>query len=192
MIGVSGANVDAALTAQLQALARAAEAGGRRPPVHLWNPPDCGESHIEIRADGSWWHEQVRIGRPSLVRLFASILRRDADGEVYLVTPVEKMRVRVEDAPFVAIRADRLGEGSQQIIALTTNVGDVVAVGAENPIRVAARGDAPRPYVLVRPGLEALILRAPFYELVEWGDVQNGRMRLYSGGASFDMGDAAA
>jgi hypothetical protein len=186
MIGVSGANVDAALAA----LARAADSGGRRPPVHLWNPPDCGESHIEIRADGSWWHEQVRIGRPSLVRLFASILRRDADGQVYLVTPVEKMRVRIEDAPFVAIRADRIGEGDAQTIAFTTNVGDVVAASAENPIRVAEVGGAPRPYVLVRPGLEARILRASFYEMANWGQVSEGRMRVFSGGAAFDLGSA--
>ncbi len=146
---------------------------------------------MEIRADGSWWHEQVRIGRPSLVRLFASILRRDPDGEVYLVTPVEKMRVRIEDAPFVAIRADRLGEGAHQSIAFTTNVGDVIEASAERPLRVAHDGDTPRPYVMVRPGLEARILRAPFYELAEWGQVRGDRMMLRSRGVEFDLGAVA-
>jgi hypothetical protein len=188
MIGVSGANIDAALAA----LVRQAEGGGRpNPPVHLWNPPDCGESRMEIRADGSWWHEGVRIGRPSLVRLFASILRRDPDGEVYLVTPVEKMRVRIEDAPFVAIRADRLAEGAGQSIAFTTNVGDVVEASAETPLRVAEDGAAPRPYIMVRPGLEARILRAPFYELADWGEVRDQRMVLRSRGVEFDLGAVA-
>lgn len=190
MNGVSGANVDAALTAQLQALARAAEASGRRPPVHLWNPPDCGYSNMEIRADGSWWHEGVRISRPALVRLFASILRRDPDGEAYLVTPVEKMRVQIEDAPFTAVRADRLGEGGEAVIALTTNVGDVVTAGPENPLRVVISRGAPRPYILVRPGLEARILRAPFYEIVDWAQVREGRLNVSSQGAAFDLGAA--
>lgn len=186
MIGVSGANIDPALAA----LAAAAEAVGRRPPVHLWNPPDCGDSRIEIRKDGSWWHDGVRIGRPALVKLFASILRRDPDGEVYLITPVEKMRIRIEDAPFLAVRVDRLHEGESQTIAFTTNVGDVVAADLDRPIRVTIAEDAPRPYVLVRPGLEARILRAPFYELVGWGEVSAGRMLISSRGATFDLGPA--
>ena len=186
MIGVSGANIDAGLAA----LAKEAGAAGARPPVHLWNPPDCGESSIEIRADGSWWHEGARIGRPALVRLFASILRREADGEVYIVTPVEKMRVRVHDAPFVAIRADRIGEGRDQAIAFTTNVGDVVPAGPENPIRVTESGGAPRPYVMVREGLEARILRAPFYEMAGWAEPHQTRLRIFSGGAAFDLGAA--
>ena len=109
---------------------------------------------------------------------------------MYLVTPVEKMRVRIEDAPFVAIRADRIGEGDAQTIAFTTNVGDVIAASAENPIRVVEVGGAPRPYVLVRPGLEARILRAPFYEMANWGQLSEGRVRLFSVGVAFDLGSA--
>lgn len=163
--------------------------GRRTPPVHLWNPPDCGESSIEILADGSWRHEGTRIAREGLVRLFASILRKDEDGTTWLVTPAERMRVRVEDAPFVAVRADREGEGRAQVIAFTTNVADVVIAGPEHPIRVvvdAATG-APRPYVLVRGRLEARILRAPFYELVAWGEEGPGGFGVWSAGAFFPL-----
>jgi hypothetical protein len=101
------------------------------------------------------------------------------------------MRVRIEDAPFVAIRADRLGEGAGQSIAFTTNVGDVVEASAESPLRVAHDGEAPRPYIMVRPGLEARILRAPFYEMAEWGEVRDKRMVLLSRGVEFDLGAVA-
>ena len=146
------------------AQARPQAPGRGLPPVHLWNPPYSGAIDIVIRADGSWWHEGARISREPLVRLFSTILRRDEDG-VWLVTPVEKLKITVEDAPFTAIRVDRVGDD----LKFTTNVGDEVTAGPDNPIRVeidAATGE-PRPYVHVRRGLEALILRPVFYELAE-------------------------
>lgn len=173
----------------LATLKRDAGALDRRlPPVDQWNPAHCGDIGMEILADGTWMHEGARITREPLVRLFSTILRKDADGLTYLVTPGEKIVVKVHDAAFVAIRVDRHGEGETQTLAFTTNVGDVVAAGPEHPIRVShARGE-PRPYVLVRERLEARILRAPFYELVKWSEAREGRLGAWSGGAWFDLG----
>ena len=146
-------------------IAAAKQAPGRGlPPVHLWNPAHCGEIDIVIRKDGTWFHEGTPIGREALVRLFSTVLRKDPDG-FHLVTPVEKMKITVEDAPFIATRVDREGEG----LTFLTNVGDEVVAGPENEIRVemdAVTGE-PRPYLHVRRGLEALIARPVFYELVE-------------------------
>jgi len=158
------------------------------PPVDKWNPVSCGDIGMEILADGTWKHEGTRITRESLVKLFASILRKDEDGETYLVTPAEKIVVKVEDAPFVAVRADRVGEGADQTIVFTTNVGDIVAAGPGHPLRVDRRGDEPRPYVLVRGRLEARILRAPFYELVEWAEPREGKLGVWSGGVWWELG----
>lgn len=168
--------------------AQAKDGAVRLPPVELWNPPDCGDAGIEIRTDGSWWHENTRMTRESLVRLFASILRKDADGVTYLVTPVEKVRVRVEDAPFLAVRADRHGEGETQTIAFTPNMGDVFTAGPDHPIRVHMSGQTPRPYVLVRGRLEARILRAPFFELVGWAVPYGADLGVWSEGAFFPLG----
>ena len=182
----------------IAALQREASSGGSRgtPPVERWNPAFCGDSFIEILTDGSWRHEGVRMTRESLVRLFASILRKDEDGVTYLVTPAEKVSVKVADAPFLAVRADRKGEGQSQVIAFTTNVGDVAAAGADNPIRVESREGAPRPYVLVRGRLEARILRPPFYELVEWAreeeTPEGPRLGVWSQGAFFPLGPVGA
>lgn len=179
-------------------LQREASDGAPRgiPPVERWNPPFCGDSFIEILADGTWRHEGVRMTRESLVRLFASILRKDEDGGTYLVTPVEKVSVKVADAPFVAVRADRSGEGRDQAIAFTTNVGDVAAAGADNPIRVEMHDGTPRPYVLVRGRLEARILRAPFYELVDWAEEtltpEGPRLGVWSQGVFFPLGPVGA
>lgn len=164
--------------------AQAGAAGGRGlPPVHLWNPAHCGEIDIRIRKDGVWFHEGTPIGREALVRLFSTVLRLDPDG-YHLVTPVEKMRITVEDAPFIATRVDREGEA----LVFQTNVGDVVEAGPRNGIRVRIDPESgePRPYVHVRRGLEALIARPVFYELAEmaapaatpdgevWGVTSNG------------------
>src|SRR3569833_2332926 len=128
----------------LEGIAAAAkQAPGRGlPPVHLWNPPHCGEIDIRIRKDGVWFHEGTPIGREALVRLFSTVLRKDDDG-IYLVTPVEKMKITVEDAPFVATRVDRVGEG----LRILTTVGDEVEAGPENEIRVEMdeKTDEPRP-----------------------------------------------
>jgi hypothetical protein len=174
-------------------IATAKQAPGRGlPPVHLWDPPNCGEIDIVIRKDGAWFHEGTPIGREALVRLFSTVLRRDPDG-IYLVTPVEKLKIRVEDAPFIATRVDRDGEA----LRFTTNVGDEVEAGPENAIRVEAGEDGePRPYLHVRRGLEALIARPVFYELVEMAqerDTPDGpTLGVASNGAWFPVGPARA
>ena len=171
--------------------ARAAqgEAGaGKRgaPPVHLWDPPYCGEIDIVIRRDGTWIHEGTPIGRPGLVRLFASILKREGDRH-FLVTPVEKVGLRVEDAPFVAVDFEREGDA----LVFETNVGDRVAAGPDHPIRVETGADGePAPYVEVRRGLEALIDRKSFYRLVDEGEARDGAFGVASGGAFFAIGPA--
>lgn len=153
-------------------------------PVHLWNPAHTGEIDIVIRKDGSWTHEGGVIGREALVRLFSTILRKDDDG-IFLVTPVEKLKITVEDAPLVAVRVDRAGEA----LTFTTNVGDEVEAGPENPIRIVeGEGGEPRPYVHVRRGLEALITRPVFYELVEMAEDRDGVLGVASNGAWFPLG----
>lgn len=168
-----------------EGLARAARTAGRRgpPPVHLWDPPYCGEMDLEIRPDGRWLHDGSPIGRPEMVRLFASILKREGD-RYFLVTPVEKLGIRVVDAPFLAVDAE-IAEGA---IRFQTNVGDVVTAGPDNPIRIEDRDGEPRPYVHVRRGLEALIDRKTFYRLVEAAEADaSGRLVLRSQGAIFPL-----
>lgn len=172
-----------------------AEAGLEKPrslpPVHLWNPAHCGDIGLEIRRDGSWWQNGVRFSREKLVRLFSTILRRDADGH-YLVTPHEKVVIRVEDAPFLGVRVDRHESDGHQVILVTTNVGDVVAVDADHPLRVetdAGTGE-PSTYVRVRGGLEARLARAAWYELVGWAEADAGAatMSVVSSGMRFPVG----
>ncbi len=165
-------------------------AGVTLPPVHLWNPQRCSEEgDFRIQADGVWLHEGSPIGREAMVRLFSSILRKDDDGQTYLVTPGEKVRVKVADAPFLAVRADRHGQGIDQSIAFTTNVGDVVVAGPDHPLRVAfdAATGEPRPYVLVRGMLEARVLRAPYYELAAWAVTAGEKNGVWSGGVFFPL-----
>ncbi len=171
-------------------VAAARQAPGRGlPPVHLWNPAHCGEIDIVIKKSGLWFHEGTPIGREALVRLFSTVLRKDPEGFV-LVTPVEKLAITVEDAPFVAIRVDRRGDA----IIFLTNVGDVVEAGPDNAIRVEMdpQTEEPRPYLHVRRGLEALIARPVFYELVEMAaerDTPQGpTMGVTSNGAWFAVG----
>ena len=158
------------------------------PPVHLWHPDHVGDIDIVIRSNGDWVHEGARIGREPLVRLFSTVLRKDPDG-FCLVTPVEKLRITVEDAPFVATAVERRGEA----LAFTTNVGDEVEAGPDHVIRVEIGEDGePRPYLHVRRGLEALIARPVFYELVEMAterETADGlRSCVSSGGAWFVVG----
>lgn len=137
--------------------------------MERWNPENCGEIDIVIKSDGSWWHEGSLITRKGLVELFASVLRKDADGVTYLVTPVEKLSITVERGHFVAVRVDAKGEGEDQRVFFTTNLGDVVEVGEATPLRIEtnpATGE-PDPYVRVWGRLEALLSRSVFYELVE-------------------------
>jgi hypothetical protein len=180
-----------------KALARVADAATAAqepkrglPPVHLWNPSHVGEIDIVIRKDGVWVHEGGVIAREALVRLFSTILRKDPEG-VFLVTPGEKLRIQVEDAPFVAVRVDREGEA----LRFTTNLGDEVVAGPENPIRIEFGEDGePRPYVHVRRGLEALIARPVFYELAEMAEARETAdgpvLGVGSQGAWFPIGPA--
>ncbi|THD81908.1 MAG: DUF1285 domain-containing protein [Phenylobacterium sp.] len=181
-------------TSKIDEVAQAAkQAPGRGlPPVHLWNPAHTGEIDIVIAKDGSWRHEGARIGREAMVRLFSTILRKDDDG-IYLVTPVEKLKITVEDAPFVAVRVDAAtGEGGQPTLRFLTNVGDEVEAGPAHAIRVQVDGSGePRPYLHVRRGLEALIARPVFYELVELGETRGDELGVTSNGAWFALGPAA-
>ena len=173
---------------KLDAVAQAAkQAPGRGlPPVHLWNPAHSGEIDIVIRRDGTWAHEGSTIQREALVRLFSTVLRKDPDG-IWLVTPVEKLKIRVEDAPFIATRVDREG----QALRFRTNVGDDVEAGPENAIRVEVGEDGePRPYLHVRRGLEALISRPVFYELVDMAEARGPELGVESNGVWFPIGPA--
>ncbi len=170
--------------ADLYEAASAAQGGRGLPPVHLWNPPHCGEIDIRIRTDGVWVHEGGPIGREALVRLFSTVLRKDPDG-IYLVTPAEKLKITVDDAPFTAVGVER----ADGVVRFVTNVGDIVEAGPEHAIRVQQGLDGqPRPYLHVRGGLEALILRPVFYDLVEMAEARDRRLGLNSHGAWFDLG----
>ena len=170
--------------------AAAKQAPGRGlPPVHLWNPGHCGDIDILIRADGTWLHENSPIGRRELVRLFSTVLRKDPDG-YHLVTPVEKMRIRVEDLPFRAVAMERRDDA----LVFITDVGDEVTAGADNPIVVETDPTTgePAPRVHVRRGLEARIARTVFYDMVEMAEVVDGRLTVASGGARFALGPVGA
>lgn len=152
----------------IAASARAAQKGKNLPPVHLWNPPFCGNLDIRIASDGTWFYLGTPIGRFELVKLFSSILRRDGDS-YFLVTPVEKVGIIVDDAPFVAQDFSVKHSGHSQSLCFETNVGDLTTAAKEHPIRVERdrHTGEPRPYVLVRRNLEALIDRKSFYRLVD-------------------------
>ena len=153
-------------------ISRAARAGKGLPPVERWNPPFCGDIDMEIRADGTWFYLGTPIGRMPLVQLFSTVLRKDADGRTYLVTPVEKVGIRVVDAPFIAVEVDVSGGGDNQTITFRTNVGDVVEAGPGHPLRFANEPETGglKPYLLVRGRLEALVARPVMYELVGYGE----------------------
>jgi len=168
------------------------------PPVHLWEPDFCGDMDLVIKADGNWHYMGTPIGRKKLVRLFSTVLRFDDDGEYYLVTPVEKLRIQVDDAPFVAVEMDVVeadGNGGSPRLIFRTNVDDVVAADADHPIRVqvdTVTGE-PRPYVHVRAGLEALIARSVYYQLVDLSvaSERDGTEVLVveSDGVQFELGE---
>ena len=172
----------------IAASARAAQAGKGPPPVDKWNPPFCGDLDMRIARDGTWFYLGTPIGRPGLVRLFSSILKRE-DGKYYLVTPVEKVGITVDDAPFVAVDFEAEGAGRDQRLTFVTHVGDYTQAGPDNPIRVERDADTgePSPYVHVRRGLEALIDRKSFYRLVDIGDTHDGWFGLWSGGMFFPV-----
>lgn len=171
---------------QVEALLKAG--GNSRPPVHLWNPPLSGDIDIRIARNGDWYHEGTRFERQALVKLFASILKREGD-EYFLVTPVEKWRIRVEDAPFVAIDCEVLGAGDEQQLVFITNVDDRVHCNADHPLRVVtdpASGE-PSPYVLVRDGLQAKLARSVYYRLVDRVARGVDGIAIRSGGQSFPL-----
>jgi hypothetical protein len=162
----------------------AAETGGRGlPPVERWNPPFCGDIDMEIRADGTWFYLGTPIGRAPLVRLFSTVLRKDEDGRTYLVTPVERVGIRVVDAPFLAVEMNSAEKEGEQTLTFRTNVGDVVEAGPDHPLRFVITGDNSelKPYLLVRGRLEALVSRAVMYELVALGEtVPVGSVEMFA------------
>ena len=173
----------------IAASARAVVEQGRiLPPVQDWNPPFCGDLDMRIARDGTWFYQGTPIRRPALVRLFSTILRRDGD-DYFLVTPVEKVGITVDDAPFVAVDVEAEGTGQVQILRFETNVGDHVTAGPDHPIRVERDPETgePSPYVLVRANLEALIDRKSFYRMVEIGEREGGWFGLWSGGEFFGI-----
>jgi len=160
----------------------------RLPPVASWNPSHCGDSAMRIARDGTWFHEGSPIGRPEMVRLFSTILRREPDGGYVLVTPAEKLDIIVEDAPFVAVELKSEGMGRERSLAFRLNTGDLVVAGPERRLSFSAGADGPHPYLNVRGGLDALIARPVYYELAELvigeGQASPG---LWSGGVFFSF-----
>lgn len=160
----------------------------RLPPVESWNPAHCGDSGMRIARDGTWFHQGSPIGRPAMVRLFSTILRREADGSHVLVTPVEKLDIAVEDAPFVAVEVKSEGEGAGRRLAFRLNTGDLIVAGPGHPLRFEQQADGPHPYLLVRKGLEALVTRAVYYELANIAlDEGADPPGVWSGGTFFAL-----
>jgi hypothetical protein len=158
----------------------------RLPPVERWDPPHCGDSLMRIARDGTWFHDGRPITRPAMVRLFANILRREPDGGFVLVTPVEKLSIEVEDAPFIAVEARSEGEGRARSVAFRLNTGDLVIAGSGHGLRLAPVGDGSHPYLTVRPGLDALVARPVYYELAEIALAENAT-GVWSGGVFFSL-----
>lgn len=184
----------------LAALADAARSAGGSglPPVERWNPDFCGDLDIRIASDGTWFYMGSPIGRKALVKLFSSVLRKDADLKTYLVTPVEKIGITVDDAPFLAVEMAVEGEGRDQRIGFRTHVDDFVEVDDTHPLRfeTEAGSGGLKPYVLVRGRLEALVVRSVFYDLVALGtdcDIDGESMfGVWSCGAFFAMAPSNA
>ncbi len=193
------ATTDAAGLAALISRAAGDSGDGQRglPPVDKWNPPFCGDIDMEIRADGTWFYMGTPIGRAPLVRLFSTVLRRDEDDKTYLVTPVEKVGIRVVDAPFVAVEMNATERDGEQLLTFRTNVGDVVEAGAEHALRFVIHGENSelKPYLHVRGRLEALVARAVMYELIELSETLDidgvSMFCLRSGGTVFPVMPAA-
>lgn len=181
----------------LNSLPQRGEFQRREPaPVHLWNPPLSGEMDMRIARDGTWYHEGDPIRRLALAQLFSTILRLDEDARYYLVTPVERWAIQVDDAPFVAVRLSVSGEGEQQQLLFHTSLEDEVPLDGEHPLRVELdpQSGEPSPYIRVRANLDALISRTVFYELAdlaveaEVAGVQ--RIGVWSGGRFFPIDGA--
>jgi hypothetical protein len=187
----------AAKEAANEAVMDAAKTGSvekRLPPVHLWNPPFCGDLDIRIASDGTWFYMGTPIGRPALVRLFSTVLKREGDKH-FLVTPVEKVGIRVDDAPFLAVEMRKDGDDRGHLLRFRTNVDDWVNCDCEHRLRFepAAAGGL-TPYLHVRADLWAKVTRALYYDLVDIGEERmvDGQpmFGIESGGAFFPMADA--
>jgi hypothetical protein len=177
----------------LEALLKA-QAGDRLPPVETWNPPYCGDIGMRIARDGTWFYQGSPIGRKPLVKLFSRVLRRDSDGKHYLVTPVEKVDVAVDDAPFLAVEMEVGGTGALQTLTFRTNVDDIVRCDGTHPLRfeVEAGSGGLKPYLRVRGQLDALVTRALYYDLVELAvEDEQGRLGLWSGAKFWPMPEGA-
>jgi hypothetical protein len=177
----------------LEALVRAQAAKGPV-PVEQWDPPYCGDIGLRIRCDGVWLYRDSPIGRTTLVKLFAGVLRKDADGRHYLVTPAEKIDVAVDDAPLLAVELEARGAGALQRLVFRTNVDDIVTAGPEHPLRfgVEPNSGGLKPYLLVRGRLEALVTRPLAYDLVEIAATEEGRgLGVWSDGAFFPIPDGS-
>ena len=158
------------------------------PPVERWTPERCGDSEMRIARDGSWFHQGRPITRPAMVRLFSTILRREPDGGFVLVTPIEKLDIAVEDTPFVAVELKSEGEKKKRSLAFRLNTGELVVAGSEHRLRFETDADGPHPILEVRRGLDALIARSLYYELVELALAEaNAPPGLWSGGCFFAL-----
>ena len=182
------------LTAAAQEAGHAAAAGKGLPPVHLWNPPFCGDLDMRIASDGTWFYMGTPIGRPALVRLFSTILKRE-DGKHFLVTPVEKVGIRVDDAPFMAVEMQKEQDSRGTLLRFRTNVDDWVVCDAAHRLRFEQASDGGlTPYLHVRADLWAKVTRALYYDLVDMGEerVVDGRAMfgVVSAGEFFAMADA--
>jgi hypothetical protein len=167
---------------------------GRGPaPVHLWNPPFCGDIDMRIARDGTWYYQGTPINRPAMVKLFSNVLLREGD-DYFLVTPVEKVGIRVDVAPFVVVAMAVEGQGESQVLRMTTLTGEVFEIGAQHPLRVEIDPltQEPAPYVSVRGNLEALVHRNVFYQLVNLADTYDldGQQWLgvWAAGERFTLG----
>lgn len=191
-----GAAEPGAAANPLRGLPEIGRAGRGKVAPEAWNPPFCGDIDMRIASDGTWYYLNSPIGRKPLVQLFASVMRRDEDMRYYLVTPVEKCGIRVDDAPFLAVAMAVAGAGREQLITFTTNLDDEVTVDAAHPLRFAAEAETQglKPYVLVRGRLEALVARPIFYDLVALGAVERQDavdwFGVWSGGRFWSMARA--
>ncbi len=172
----------------LKGLNQAKGDGKNLPPVHLWNPPFCGYIDMRIAADGTWYYMNSPIGRKPLYTLFAGVLRKEGEN-YFLVTPVEKCGIKVDDAPFLAVRMTVKDRGRDQQITFETNVDDEVTLSTAHPMRVETENGSNglKPYIRVRANLDALVSRALFYDLVALGEVHDSWFGVWSSGTFFPM-----
>lgn len=173
-------------------ISRAAHAHKGLPPVERWHPEHCGSIPMTIKADGTWHYNGTPIGRERMVRLFSTVLRREADGSHVLVTPVERMTIEVEDAPFIAVEVASEGDGEARELTFRTNLGDVAEAGPDRPLRLVSGPDGFKPYALVRGGLWALATRSVAQELADMLEERNDEAGLWSRGAWFGVSEGSA